>query len=216
VLEDDERASSHVNALTQRLVYANTLGRHWALGALAVGATNKYENSEYHLHGGPILEWNSFPYEENASRQLRLAYQVGAWYTNYYERTVFDRLEEIRPYHALSLIVDLNQAWGSVQSVLQANAFIEEPKRWRLAAGLTFTLSLVAGLALQFEGQIAWIHDQIGLRERELTDREIFLETRELEKTISLTAEFGFSYTFGSVHNTIVNPRFGRVDLEEE
>lgn len=216
VLEDDERVSGQVNELSQRLVYAHSLGRHWAFGALGVGRTGIYENYQLHLHGGPIFEWNAFPYEENASRQLRLAYQAGAWYSRYFERSVLGRLEDIRPYHALSLIVDLNQAWGSVQAVLQANEFIDAPKRWRLAAGLTFTLALVAGLALQFEGEVAWIHDQINLRRRELTDREIFLETRELEKTVSLTAEFGFSYTFGSVHDTIVNPRFGRVDLEED
>lgn len=216
VLEDDERVSGHVNGLTQRLMYAWSVGRHWAFGALGVGGTGIYENYELHLHGGPIVEWNAFPYEENASRQLRFAYQAGAWYSRYFERSVLGRRQETRPYHALSLIVDLNQAWGSVQAVLQANEFIDDPARWRLAAGLTFTLALVAGLALQFEGEVAWIHDQINLRRRGLTDREVFLETRELEKTVSLTAEFGFSYTFGSVHNAIVNPRFGRVDLEED
>jgi hypothetical protein len=216
VLEDDERVTGHVNDLSQRLLYAHSIGAHWALGGLGVAATSKFENTKLHLHGGPVVEWNLFPYEENASRQLRAAYQAGVWHTRYFERTVYDRMQETRPYHALSLIVDLNQAWGSVQAVLQGNSFIDEPKRWRLALGLVFSLSLFSGLALQFEGEAALIEDQIGLRDRELTEREIFLETLQLPTEVSFNAMLGFSYTFGSVHNTIVNPRFGRVDLEEE
>jgi hypothetical protein len=216
VLEDEERVSGHTNSLSQRFTYAHSIGPHWALGAIAVARRSQYENLELQLHGGPALEWSLFPYEENASRQLRFVYQIGPWYSRYFELTVFDRLEELRPYHALSAIVDFNQAWGSVQTAIQGNAFLDEPKRWRLAASLVLSLSLVAGLALQFEGEIAWIHDQIGLRARDLSDEEIFLETRELEKTVSYVATFGFSYTFGSVHNTIVNPRFGRVDLEQD
>lgn len=216
VLGDGERVSGHVDGVSERLVYAHSIGRHFAAGALAVGQRARYENLELHVHGGSIVEWNVFPYEENASRQLRFAYQVGAWYSRYFERSASGLFHEVRPYHALATIVDTNQAWGSVQAVVQVNSFIDEPKRWRLAAGLLFSLSLVAGLALHFEGEVGWIHDQIGLRARPPTDREIFLETRELEREFAVEALFGFAYTFGSVHNTIVNPRFGRVDLEDE
>jgi hypothetical protein len=46
------------------------------------------------------------------------------------------------------------------------------------------------------QGPASYIQDQINLRARAVL--------------------FGFSYTFGSVHNTIVDRRFGRVDLEED
>ncbi len=215
-LDDGEVADGDTNAFVQRFVYAHTIGGHGALGATAAASRDEYSNLKLHLRGGPMLEWNVFPYEENSSRQLSFAYQVGAWYSRYFERTVFDRFSDVRPYHAVSMIADVNQPWGSVQSVLQVNSFIDEPKRWRLATELVVSLSLVSGLALMIEGKVEWIHDQIALRERELTDREIFLELVELQKEITYSAEIGFAYTFGSVHNTVVNPRFGRIDLEEE
>lgn len=207
--------SGQISSVEQRFVYARSLGEHWALGGIIAGTHDEYSNLKVHLRGGPVLEYNVFPYEENASRQLRFAYQAGAWYSRYFERTVFDRTYDARPYHALSFIIDVNQGWGGVQAVFQANSFLDRPELWRLSSGVVFSLNLVAGLALQFEGVAAYIQDLIALRGRELTEPEVYLATRELAKNFSVVAEFGFSYTFGSVHNTIVNPRFGRVDLED-
>jgi hypothetical protein len=36
------------------------------------------------------------------------------------------------------------------------------------------------------------------------------------ENRYTFQVKFGISYTFGSVYNTIVNPRFARVGLQEE
>ncbi|MET0390387.1 MAG: hypothetical protein ABW321_30725 [Polyangiales bacterium] len=215
-LEDDERVTGFASSLMQRLLYAHSIGHHWALGAMVAGMRDQPDNMKLHIHGGPVLEYNVFPYEENASHQLRFAYQVGAWYSHYFERTILGRRRETRPYHALSVVLDLNEAWGSVQLLGQANSFINEPSLWRFTAGINFSVSVVAGLALTFTGEASWIEDQISLRGRDLTDREIFLETSELQKNFNITSLFGFSYTFGSVHNTIVNPRFGRVDFDED
>jgi hypothetical protein len=204
-----------VGALAQRFVYAQSIGEHWALGAIAVAERSQYSNLKLHVHGGPVVEWNLYPYQDNASRQLRFAYQVGAWYSRYFDRTLYDRRYELRPYHALSCIVDMNQAWGGIQAITQASSFIDHPAQWHLSAGIVFSLNVVAGLSVQFEGVASYIKDQIALRDQPLTEAEAYLGTRELAKNYSLTAEFGFSYTFGSVHNTIVNPRVGNVDLEE-
>lgn len=107
------------------------------------------------------------------SRQLRLAYQVGPWANAYRERNRDGRLGEVRPYHALSVITDLNRAWGSVQWVGQVNGFLDDPALYRLSAGATSSLRLHEGLALNLEGKAAHVRD-------------------------------------------LVNPGFGRVDLEED
>ena len=88
--------------------------------------------------------------------------------------------------------------------------------RFRLAFGGQLALRLFEGLALQLEGTSAWVRDQINVRERPLDDSEILLFTAEQPTHFALEATFGFSYAFGSVHNTIVNPRFGRIDLTED
>jgi hypothetical protein len=45
---------------------------------------------------------------------------------------------------------------------------------------------------------------------------DLLLGTAEQETSFDLQLELGIVYTFGSIHNTIVNPRFGRLDLQEE
>src|SRR5690606_38129021 len=95
------------------------------------------ENYEVHLRGWPAVEFNLFPYTDNASRQLRFVYQAGAWYNRYMEPSRDNLLQELKPYHALSFISDVHQPWGSVQWIVQANQFLDELDAWRLATGAT-------------------------------------------------------------------------------
>ncbi len=134
----------------------------------------------------------------------------------YFEESTAGLREEVRPYHALSLIADVNQAWGSLQWVGQVNAFIDDPQLYRVSTGALASLRLVEGLAIGLEGEAAFVRDQISLRARPVTDRELLLWTTQQPTNYLFELELSLTYTFGSVHNTIVNPRFGRVDLDEE
>jgi hypothetical protein len=199
-----------------RGLFAYSLGRFWGLGTVAAVRANQFENLESHVHAGPLAEYNVFPYSENAFAQLRVAYQAGVWTNRYLEPNVAGKLGESRGYHALSLIVDANQPWGSVQWAMQGNQFLDDPDKFRLSAGAVLTLRVVEGVALAFEGQGAWVKDQIGLRGRVITERELTLWTAEQATNFTFEGKLALVYTFGSVHNTIVNPRFARVDLDEE
>jgi hypothetical protein len=199
-----------------RGLFAYSLGERWGLGGVGVVRASEYENLESHIHWGPLLEFNLFPYAENAFAQVRWAYQAGFWWNRYIEPNAAGRLSEARPYHALSLITDANQPWGSVQLALQGNQFLDSYKKFRISAGAVFTLRLLEGLAIAFEGQGAWVKDQINLRSRVITDRELMLWTAEQATNFTFEGGLTLVYTFGSAHNTVVNPRFARVDLDEE
>lgn len=215
-LEDGERVSGDVYGSYGGALYAHSLGKHWALGATTTAKGDEYANLEVHVHGGPLLEYNVAPYSDNASRQLRFAYQIGAWANWYLEESVNGAMEEVRPYHALSVIADLNRPWGSLQCVAQFNSFIDEPELFRLSGGLNVAIRLARGLAVDLNGNASWVRDQINLRGRTITNLELLLGTAEQPTDFQVNGSVGLSYTFGSVHNTIVNPRFGRVDLDEE
>lgn len=215
-LENGSNVRGDVYTWGARALYARSLGQRWALGSAGTIAAKEYENLKAHTHFGPVLELNIFPYVRNASEQLRAAYQAGVWTNWYFEPNVSGKTREILPYQALTLIADMNQRWGTVQLALQLNSFVNEPKLARLAGTAGLNLQLFEGMALNLVGNAAWIGDQISLRQRPLTDVELLLGTAQQATNYSVTFEFGFSYTFGSVHNTIVNPRFGRLDLEED
>jgi hypothetical protein len=205
-----------VRGLDTRGLFAYSAGKSWGLGAVAVARTNEYENLESHFHAGPLVEFNVFPYTENAFAQLRLAYQAGPWVNRYLEPNVVGKLGDARMYYALSLIVDANQPWGSVQWAVQGNQFLDDADKFRLGAGAVLTLRVVEGLALAFEGQGAWVRDQVALRGRVITERELTLWTAEQATNFTFEGNLALVYTFGSAHATIVNPRFARVDLDEE
>ncbi|MFT3922189.1 MAG: hypothetical protein QM778_06615 [Myxococcales bacterium] len=215
-LEDGRRISGDVFGWNGRGVYAHSVRHHMALGAIATAEASEFENVRWHLNGGPIVEINAFPYTENATRQLRTAYQVGVWANRYFERNTEQILQEVRPYHALSLIADVNQPWGSVQWIGQVNMFLDDPRLYRVSMGVVLSLRLFEGLAMTLEGESAYVKDLINLRGRPVTDHELLLWTVQQPTDFMLVGEFALTYTFGSVHNTIVNPRFGRVDLDEE
>jgi hypothetical protein len=215
-LEDGSRVKGQNSEWRGRVLYALSLGRHWAVGAVATANNSDYENLDLHLHYAPLVEFNLFPYAESASEQLRVAYQVGPWVNWYQEANQAGLLRELRPYHALSLIADVHQAWGSLQWIGQLNSFLDEPQLSRLSTGATLALRLAEGLAVTLQGQAAFVQDLISIRGRPVTDTELLLDVAQLPTSYTAELELGITYTFGSVHNTIVNPRFGRVDLQDD
>jgi hypothetical protein len=215
-LEDGSRVRGDVYETEGRALYAHSIGARGALGVVATGRASEFENLRGHVHGGPVAEFNVFPYRENAMRQLRVAYQIGAWANWYFERNQAGLWQETRPYHALSIVADVNQTWGSVQLMGQGTQFMDQPELYRLSAGGVLALRLFEGFAINFEGEASLVRDQINLRQRPITDLELLLWTAQQQTNYIFEFQLGFSYTFGSVHNTIVNPRFGRIDLDEE
>lgn len=214
--EDDSSISGDVYGFAANAVYARSIGARYAIGLTGTARSSEFDNLEVHAHYGPVLELNLFPYTENASRQLRLLYQAGVWYNDYFEPNAAGDLRELLHYQALTAVADVNQPWGSVQVAAQLNSFLRQPSQFRIALAGQLTLLLFEGFSLQFEGRSAWVRDQINVRQRALEDIEVLLFTAEQPTRFTLEATFGFSYAFGSVHNTIVNPRFGRIDLNEE
>lgn len=215
-LEDGNRIRGDVYGWNARALYAHSVRQRSALGTLATARASEFENLRLQLYGGPVVEFNVFPYRENTTRQLRFAYQLGPWANWYFERNEADLRREVRPYHALSLVVDVNQPWGSVQCVAQVNSFLNEPKLFRASLGPLLSLRLFEGFALTLKGEGAYVRDLINLRGRPVTDNELLLWTAQQRTKFTLEFAISFSYTFGSVHNTIVNPRFGLVDLQDD
>ncbi len=48
--------------------------------------------------------------------------------------TIFGRLEETRPTHALLLGYDVNQRWGDAELTVETSRYMDNRSQWRLAA----------------------------------------------------------------------------------
>jgi hypothetical protein len=60
------------------------------------------------------------------------------------------------------------------------------------------------------EGNASRIRDQISLPRRGATPEEVLLRLRQLQSGYEVSFSVGLTYSFGSLFNNVVNPRFGR------
>jgi hypothetical protein len=64
-------------------------------------------------------------------------------------------------------------------------------------------------LILKISGGIAYLNDQINLKKGGISDADRLLQLRELSTQYRIEGGIGLTYTFGSIYNNVVNPRFG-------
>lgn len=69
-------------------------------------------------------------------------------------------------------------------------------------------LRLFKGFSINLYSGLSLVRDQIYLAKGELTDEQILLRRRKLASKYSYYGGIGLSYSFGSIFNNVVNPRF--------
>ncbi|MFO7303005.1 MAG: hypothetical protein DIU54_011365 [Acidobacteriota bacterium] len=213
-IDDEDDGGRTVEVTTReraaRLFLARSLGSHWSAGFDSTIQASTFENLGLQAVVMPAVEYNVFPYADYAMRQLRIEYAVGLLYARYNEVTIFDRVRETRPRHALSATLEQRQPWGTIESRLEWSQYLDEPGLSRLEFDGEVSLRLVRGLSLDIGGSASRIRDQISLPRRGATPEEVLLRVRELQSGYDVRLFAGLSYSFGSIYNNIVNPRFGR------
>jgi hypothetical protein len=184
-----------------------SLGGHWSAGAFAAMLGSTRQNQDLTLQLAPALEYSLYPYSESTRRQILFTYRVGAVHYNYNQPTLFDRTTELRPAQAFEVATAFQQPWGEVRGSLEAVNYLDDWAKHRIELFSGFEIRLFRGLSLDLGGNIARIKDQIYIAREDLTDEEILLELRELGTDFEYDVEIGFSYSFGSRFNNVVNPR---------
>lgn len=207
---ETQRAEFRRRERAARLFVAKSLGDHWSVGFDTEVESTTFGNVALSMQALPALEYNLFPYSEYATRQLRLEYAAGARHTRYNEITIYDQTRETRPRHEMSATLEQRQPWGSIESRLEWSQYLDDLSLSRLEFEGEVSLRLIRGLSLDVGGSASRIRDQIELPKRGATPSEVLLRVRELQSGYQVQLFAGFSYSFGSIFNNIVNPRFGR------
>ena len=69
-------------------------------------------------------------------------------------------------------------------------------------------IRIVRGLSFNFFGSISRVRDQVFLPRRGATDEDVLLRQRQLATDFDYNFRISLRFTFGSIFNNIVNPRF--------
>ena len=190
-------------------VAVRSLGQHWGAGGQVSVSSSIFDNTRLLVRAAPAVEYSVFPYAEATRQQLVFQYSVGVSSYRYREETIFDRLEETRPTQAFVVGYDVQQPWGSADAEVEAASFLDDLEKFRLEVDASVDLRLFRGLELELGGAASLIRDQISIVKRDATPEEVLLERRALLTDYRYSAFVGLSYTFGSIFNSVVNPRFG-------
>jgi hypothetical protein len=189
---------------------AKSLGPHWSIGVDAGVNASDFGNTRRSVSLGPAVEFSVFPYREYASRQLLFQYGVGADNVRYNEVTLFDKLRETLWRHELSASFDQRQPWGSVEAGIEWSQYLHDFTKYRLEVDGELDLRISRGLSLNLDGSASRIRDQLSLPRRNASSEEVLLRLRELQSGYEVRFSVGLTYSFGSLFNNVVNPRFRR------
>lgn len=212
VIVDSVKNTVKVNDYGFNSLFVKSFTNHWSVGGFVKGFHSIYQNIRFSKSLAPALEYSIFPVQDFNRKQFRWIYQAGIRDFDYLETTIFDKMEETIPYQQLTGIVGFTENWGNISAEVSGYQYLHAPELYRLSLELDLNLRITQGLSVRFYGYGSQINNQISLPKTSADATNILLGGRQLATSFSYSTSFGINYTFGSVNNSIVNPRFSGVN----
>ncbi len=186
-----------------------SISEHWSVGGMINFRSSTYSNYKFQAEIIPALEYNVFPYSESTRRQLRMLYGIGYSSNMYNDTTIYNQIREGLFLHTFKAAYEVKQKWGSIDVSLQAQNYLHDFSKNRIELGGHIEIRIVKGLSFEIYGEVARVRDQLTLSKTELSEADILLRLQEIATGYYYFGSIGLSYTFGSIYNNVVNPRFG-------
>ena len=184
-------------------------GPRLSFGARTNASGSTFSNQDFAFSFMPGVEFDFFPYKESTRRSLTFNYAAGVVHNNYTQETIFSKLSETLPRHSMGLSLGLRQPWGSISSSVDFSQQLNKLERTNLGLFGSADVRLFKGFSFNVFGNYSRIRDQIGLKRGSASTEDVLLRLRQIRSGYSYFMGFGVSYSFGSIFNSVVNPRYG-------
>jgi hypothetical protein len=145
---------------------------------------------------------------------LTVNYTVGHVYHRYRETTVFGKDREQLLDHRTEFGISMKQPWGGLSAVTNFSQYLNEPSKYSLGTFGGANIRVFKGFSVNAFGEYNRTRNQIYLPRGLASTEEVLLRQRQLASGYQYFLNFGISYSFGSIFNNIVNPRFGGVSFD--
>lgn len=186
-----------------------SISDHWSVGFTSNTHSSTYSNMDFSIYFAPAIEYNLFKYSESTRKQLRFLYKIGNEYNDYVDTTIYDKLKENLIFQKLSIAFSIKEKWGSISTSLSGSHYFHDIELNNVDLWANLRIRIIKGLSFNLYSYVSLIHDQLSLPKTGATTEEILLQRRMLATQYSYYFSAGLTYTFGSLYNNIVNPRFG-------
>jgi hypothetical protein len=185
-----------------------SLGARWSAGLAGSVSRSTFSNIDRSIALAPAIEYDLFPYAESSRRVLTLQYAIGVIGYQYVNPTIYDRLRETVPRHALDASLGLRQPWGELSIGAEVSQHLNHTARYHVRLEGDADVQLFKGFSFDMSAEYSRINDQISLERGDASEADVLLRVRQLATSYEYSFRFGLSYRFGSVFNNVVNPRF--------
>jgi hypothetical protein len=179
------------------------------MGGTASLHSSTTQNQRDAVRVAPAVEYSLFPYSEFQRRQLTATYTLGATAVNYYDITLYGKTRETLFDQSLRVSWDLTQPWGNFNFSVAGSQYLHDLSKYSVTTSVDGNFRLFRGFSLNMSADASRVNNQLYLPRGDATEQEVLLDLRQLQTSYRLQGRIGFSYTFGSIFNNIVNPRLG-------
>jgi hypothetical protein len=203
------KVRSQTHSWNVNSLMVKSLGPKWSYGGTASVAQSSFSNIAHSYSAMPGVEYDFFRYSESSKRHLSVQYTVGPTHYDYVDMTIYDQLTETIPRHSLTSSLGLQQPWGSIGVSSTFSQELNHFDRKRESVFINTAVRLFKGFSFNILGQYSRIGDQSSLKKDAATEADVLLRTQQLQTNYNYFLNFGINYSFGSIFNSVVNPRFG-------
>jgi hypothetical protein len=186
-----------------------SLGDHWSAGLnmdIGSSTSNNYDLNTVIL---PTVEYDIYPYSEATHRQFRVQYSIGYQYCDYIDTTIYYKTTEGLFRQGIRAAYQIQKKWGNVNFSVSASNYLHDFTKNRVDFWGFTRLRIIKGLSLSVNAGVSYINNQLNLAKGDLSEAERLLRLKAQATNFYLQGGVGLSYTFGSIYNNVVNPRFG-------
>ncbi|MFZ0280247.1 MAG: hypothetical protein WAL29_01250 [Bacteroidales bacterium] len=194
-------------------LFVKSIGEHWSVGAKWRIGSSTRENYGFLTEILPSVEYDIYPYSEATHRQLRILYSAGYQFSNYIDSTIYNKSKENLYLQMLNVAFQVQKKWGSINLLLIGSNYFHDFTKNRIELNASVNIRIFKGLSLQLNGGVAHLNDQLNLKRGGISEAERLLQLRELATKYRIEGGIEITYTFGSIYNNIVNPRFSSNDF---
>ncbi|HVS13752.1 MAG TPA: hypothetical protein VMV46_07500 [Thermoanaerobaculia bacterium] len=188
-------------------VGVRALGPHWGVGFGASARRSTFLNLDQSFRAAGAIEYNLYDYAESSERQLTFTYFLGVNELDYEQETLSGELGESLADQGVLVSYDANRPWGEGSLELRLSHFLEDVELNRVELGGRLDYRIFRGLSVSVNARAERARDLVFLPRSGATEEEVLLGIRALETDFQFRAGVGFSYTFGSIYNNVVNSR---------
>ena len=180
-----------------------SLRPHWGAGGRVSPAISTDNSRNLTPAAPPAIECNVYHCTQSTRRRLTFVCSVGVRQPTYHELTIWGKTEGTAFSHAFAADWDTQEPWGNLDLRFDASRHVPDGDKYRLAVDREAEIRLVRGFSLSLSGSASRVRNQMSLSAEGATGEKVLLR----RCWIAAGYNDGFSYTFDSVFNNVVDAR---------